>query len=76
MPIQFNSRVYKTEKRARKFYEGLKRTDKGVHEDYKVHPHIKYLPEYKRWIVSWTVVYPEERLTFRGWVGRRRKKKK
>lgn len=60
-PIQLNVRVYKTEKRARNYYDMLKRVDKDCADWAKRLPKIEYKPDYKRWTVSYMVVYERKR---------------
>lgn len=60
-PIKFESRVYRSEKQARRFYNELLQWDRGVHPDFRKLPKLNHLSKYERWIVSWSIVYPEKR---------------
>ena len=68
-PIKFEARVYKSKKWAEKRFKWLKNFDKIAHSDFKQYPKLKYLPKFKRYIVSWSHIdYPRRR--------KRRKRKK
>lgn len=61
MAIHFKIRVYRNEKIAKERYTRAVVSDKNIHPDFKHYPRLEYKPEYKRWILTETIVYSKRK---------------